>query len=214
MKKKHSEILVKKFTVGSMAENCYVVVDTISHEALVIDPGDEASYLAEQLEKLEAKPIAILATHGHFDHVLAACELQMIYQIPFRMMAEDQFLLDRMSETAEQFLGHRIVEIPPRITQPLNESEEIHIGTNSMHVFATPGHTPGSCSLYLKKESILFVGDTIFAAGGVGRTDFSYSKKDALYASIKHILSLPNETKLYPGHGEETTVLAETVYYG
>ena len=97
---KKSSVFVRKFTVGQMQENCYVLIDSESREALVIDPGDDASYLAEQINKEEAKPVAILATHGHFDHVLAALELQLIYQVPFRMSQDDQFLLDRMSETA------------------------------------------------------------------------------------------------------------------
>jgi hydroxyacylglutathione hydrolase len=208
-----SPIHIHTFTVGQMAENCYVVVDEKSREALIIDPGDEASYIAEQIEKREIKPIAIIATHGHFDHIMAAFELQMIYTIPFMASADDQFLLDRMHETAEHFLGHKIVEMPASITKPLVDGDVISFGDNVLKILSTPGHTPGSMSFYIKGSSALFVGDTIFEGGSVGRTDFSYSSREALGASIKKILALPADTRLLPGHGNETTVKGEKTYH-
>jgi hydroxyacylglutathione hydrolase len=213
MNKKLS-VFLKKLTVGQMGVNCYIAVDEFSREAVIIDPGDEASYIAEQLSTLDVKPIAILATHGHFDHVLAAFELQMIYQIPFCMSREDAFLLDRMSETAEHFLGHAIVEMPPKITTPLHDREQIAFGKSFLTVLSLSGHTPGSVGFYIKKQDVLFVGDTIFSEGHVGRTDFSYADPKKLDSSIGKIFSLPDATILYPGHGEETTVLKEKRYHG
>ena len=211
--KKESSVLLKKLTVGQMGVNCYILVDDVTRETVVIDPGDEASYLAGQLSELHARPVAILATHGHFDHILAAFELQMIYHIPFRMSAGDSFLLGRMSETAEHFLGHTIVELPPKITATLADHERIKFGGNNLAVLSLSGHTPGSVGFYCKKQQMLFVGDTIFSDGSVGRTDFSYSDSKKLEASISRILSLPDTTILYPGHGGETSVMKEKQYH-
>lgn len=205
--------VVHTFTVGQMRVNCYVLVDTVSREAIIIDPGDEAGYLAEKIESLQAKPIAILATHGHFDHVLAASELQLMYRVPFVMCKLDQFLLDRMTQTAEHFLGHAIVEFPPKISQSLQDKEVIRFGKISLFVVSTPGHTPGSVSFYEKESGCLFVGDTIFSGGGVGRTDFFYSDKSKLSSSVQHILTFPSSMKLFSGHGEETTILKEKVFH-
>ena len=200
-----SSFKILKYTVGEMAENCYVVIDTATQNALIIDPGDEADYLSGQIEKEKVHPVAIVATHGHFDHILAALELQLMYAIPFRMNSADEFLLDRMSDSAEHFLGRKIVELPPKIIGGLQDNEIISFGNSSLTVIQTPGHTPGSISLY-SKDIGLFVGDTLFAGGAVGRTDFSYSSESDLNNSIKKILQLPKNAVIYPGHGEETRV--------
>lgn len=207
------DIHIEKLTTGQMRENCYVLVDPASSEALVIDPGDEASYIAEHIESLKAKPIAILATHGHFDHVMGANELQLIYNVPFRMNQKDQFLLDRMSETAEHFLGREILEEPPVLTKSLADHEKIFFGKGELEVYFTPGHTPGSACFYLPSQKILFAGDTIFESGAVGRTDFSYSSREDLATSLATILAFKGDTILSPGHGEDTTVSSEIPYH-
>jgi hydroxyacylglutathione hydrolase len=205
-------VVIQKYTIGQMGVNCYILYDPKTREALIIDPGDEASYLAEHIARLELGPLAILATHGHFDHVLAARELQLIYNIPFMMCSEDQFLLDRMSKTAEHFLGHTVVEIPPVITKTLTDGDEIEFGSNMLKVMASPGHTPGSVCFYEKSNHTLFAGDTLFEGGAVGRTDFSYSSHKDLIDSIGRIMKFDDDTIVYAGHGKETTVFAERAY--
>lgn len=205
-------IEIKKIRVGRMDENCYFVIDTVSRKALVIDPGDEGNFIAEQLESSSCKPIEILATHGHFDHIMGARELQMIYHIPFSIHGSDVFLIKRMKETAEYFLDHMIVESPPTVDRLLNEGNMIKLGNHVLSVLSVPGHTPGSVCYYIGSTGVLFVGDTIFAAGGVGRSDFSYSDKIELNRSIRRILKLPDDTVLYPGHGERTSVREEKAY--
>jgi len=196
-----------------MEANCYVLIDPDSRQALVIDPGEEAQYIAEQLRLLHAVPCTILATHGHFDHILAAFELQMIFHIPFRLHEADTFLVKRMRESAEHFLGRAVVEPPPKVSAPLSDKEKITVGRYELTVCHTPGHTPGSVCFYAKKQHVIFVGDTIFSQGGVGRTDFSYSDAKKLNDSIRTILSFPNNTIIYPGHGDETTVIQEKQYH-
>jgi hydroxyacylglutathione hydrolase len=209
----HDSIQIKKLTVGQMQENCYVIADAKTHEAVIIDPGDDASYIVEHIQKEEMRPVAIIATHGHFDHIMAAFELQSIYGIPFCMNESDTFLLDRMSETAQHFLGHGVVSIPPKLTQMLGEGEKIHFGNHFLTVLLTPGHTPGSICLLLSDNQKIFAGDTIFAGGSVGRTDFSYSDSGKLRLSLERILALPADTVIYSGHGEETTVGQEKPYH-
>ena len=197
---------IKTLVVGQMAVNCYFLTDPKSKNTLVIDPGDEANYLSQEIEKEGLKPIAILATHGHFDHILGALELQLMYNIPFRLNKKDEFLLSRMKSSAEYFLGRNVTELPPTVTETLEDEEKIRLGDDDIQVIATPGHTPGSMSLYVPSEHSVLVGDLLFAAGGVGRTDFAYSSQSDLQTSIQKILALPHKTTIYAGHGESTSI--------
>lgn len=208
-----STVLIKRLVVGQMQTNCYLLVDSDTKEAFIIDPGDDAAFISDQLTSVEARPIAIIVTHGHFDHVLAALELQLLYNIPFRMHVADNFLIDRMNETAAYFLRRPVVELPPKISSDLKDKEQLAFGEHFVTVVHTPGHTPGSVSFYLKERNMLFVGDTIFSDGAVGRTDFSYADPKQLVSSIKIILSHSGVTTLYSGHGDETTVQKEKNYH-
>lgn len=181
-------LVIKTLPVGQMAANCYLV--THAGKTMIIDPGDDAEYITSHVTE---QPSMIIATHGHFDHIMAAFALQLAYNIPFYMHPDDNFLLAQMQSSAKHFLGVREVD-PPPVPTPIKNIPFIH----------TPGHTPGS--ICLQFEGVLFVGDTIFAEGGVGRTDFSYSEPLKLAESIHRILSYRPETRLLPGHGEEVTV--------
>jgi glyoxylase-like metal-dependent hydrolase (beta-lactamase superfamily II) len=176
-----------------MATNCYIA------GGMIVDPGDDAEYI---ISHLTVKPTMIVATHGHFDHIMAAYALQRAYNIPFYIHEDDIFLLGRMQSSAKHFLGLKEVD-PPPVPSKIKDLPFIH----------TPGHTPGSVCLYFKEDNVLFSGDTIFAGGAVGRTDFSYSDKTALTRSVQIILSLPQDTRILPGHGEQTTVREEMVHY-
>ncbi len=174
---------IETLVVGQMATNCYIADD------IIIDPGDDAEYIMAHAKN----PKMIVATHGHFDHIMAAYALQLAYSIPFYIHPDDIFLLATMQSSAKHFLGLRDVDPPPKPT-PIENLPFIH----------TPGHTPGS--ICLKFGNALFVGDTIFAHGAVGRTDFSYSDPVKLSESIQKIRSYPADTRLLPGHGEETHI--------
>jgi glyoxylase-like metal-dependent hydrolase (beta-lactamase superfamily II) len=192
--------------VGQMAANCYLLTDEKTGETLIVDPGDDAEYIMDKIASGHGVPQAIVATHGHFDHIMAARALELAYTIPCLMRPEDEFLVARMDETAKHFLGIRAVDPPPDV-QPIGFM--LAVGKSKIEVVYTPGHTPGSICLYSPKDKILLTGDTIFADGGVGRTDFSYSDPSKISASLKKILSYPADTALYPGHGEPTTVGTE-----
>ncbi len=206
-------VVITCLSVGQMATNCYLVSDTKTGEGIIIDPGDDAEYISDTLLKLHITPTKIIATHGHFDHLMAAYALKLGFGIPFCMHPLDTFLVSRMEQTAKHFLGVPYVDPAPSVDTKLREGEVIAVGSIRLTVLHTPGHTPGSICLYEENSGVLFTGDTVFADGSVGRTDHSYSSSEALQSSLKRILSYPLTTRLLPGHGRETTIGAEASYH-
>lgn len=187
--------------VGQMGTNCYLVES--NGEVGIIDPGDDGEYIIEQIEKEEWKPVWVLATHGHFDHVLAVTELCLTYKIPFYINPKDKFLLERTEETALYF-AQFLVE--PVAVEPEPCGKILTLGKENFEVIESPGHTPGGICLYNKKRKALLCGDLVFAGGGVGRTDFKYSSEEDLVDSIMEIIKLPDDVVIYPGHGETLLV--------
>ena len=194
---------VKKLVVGQLQTNCYLVFDEKNSEAIIIDPGDNAEYIMRILNDLDVKPTKIVATHGHFDHILAVNELKLAYKIPFLMSKKDEVLLKWMRKSCK-FFTEFDPGPPPKIDKYLNKLLEV--GGLKFEIIETPGHSPGSISLYSNKLGVVFVGDVIFAGGGVGRTDFEYANREDLEKSIKKLFKLPKDTIVYSGHGAETTI--------
>lgn len=206
-----SSLVVKKLKVGQLQTNCYLVIDKNQEKATIIDPGDGADYIMRVLSDLNAVPEKIIATHGHFDHILAVKELKLAYNIPFLMNKKDKVLLKWMRKSCKFFTGFNPGP-PPKIDVYLEE-DSLKIANHKFKIIHTPGHTPGSISLYFNKVGVVFVGDVIFAGGGVGRTDYPYAKEADLRKSIKKLLKLPENTIVYSGHGEETTIGACKAYF-
>lgn len=193
---------VQRLVVGQLQTNCYLIWDQATKKAIIIDPGDDADFIIRKIQDFRLKPVLIIATHGHFDHVLAVTELKLAFQIPFLIHQADLFLLKRTRETACYFTSAEAdPSLPP--DKFIREGDLIKFDKEKLKVIETPGHTPGSICLYQK--GILFSGDTIFAQG-VGRTDFAYSSSKELKKSLQKLFKLPAKTKVYPGHGTETTV--------
>jgi len=190
---------VEKVVVGQLSTNCYLVWDEESLEAIIIDPGDDGDYIIRRIGDFNLSPCFILATHGHFDHILGVTELKLALNIPFLIHKNDLFLLKRAEKTAKFFTGGEEEPILPP-DKFIEKGDKIIFGKESLRVIETPGHTPGSVSFY--SPGFLFSGDLIFAEGE-GRTDFAYSSKEELQKSIKKILKLPANTLIYPGHGKE-----------
>jgi len=199
---------VVKLIVGQLQTNCYLAI--YNDQCLIIDPGDDADYIISTIKDLEVKPIGLLATHGHFDHLLSATELKLAYSIPFYLHKADLPILKRTQSTAKHFTGLS-VDPPPKADRFLKDGDILRVGKSELKVIETPGHTQGSISL--KGKGIIFVGDLIFAGGGVGRTDLQGGNTKLLDKSIKKILKLPKNTIIYPGHGEETTVEEEKKFF-
>ncbi len=186
-------------TVGQLATNCYLLISKKTKKVIIIDPGDEANYIAEQIIKEKLRPKMIILTHGHFDHLLGAGEIQQIFHLPLAINYQDLFLLENSLKSAGYWLKQKIVFLPPKPTLNLGEKATINFDNFKIKIIKTPGHTPGSICLYQEKEKIIFTGDTLFFKG-VGRTDFSYSNQKALKNSLAKLKKLLPAT-IYPGHG-------------
>ena len=190
-----------------MLSNCYLVVDSQSNQTLIIDPGDEADFIVRKIKDLELTPLKIIATHGHFDHIMAVYELQLAYSIPFAVHKEDEFLVGSLKASARHFLNMEAIK--PVIDEYLTDGDVLKIGENKLTVIHTPGHTPGSVCLFSQKDKILFTGDLLFADGAVGRTDFSYSSPSDLEKSLAKIFQLDPQISIYPGHGTTSIIQRE-----
>ncbi len=201
---------IKRYPLGQLQANCYLL--TQDKDCILIDPADDASFLLEEISRQNLNLVAMLATHGHFDHVMAVGEIQLSLKVPFYIHEKDLFLIKRLKETAKHFLGYEPVVIPPKNIKYVN-SGMLHVQRYTFNVIETPGHTPGGCCFYFPEEQAIFTGDTIFKEAR-GRTDLSYSSKKDLSDSINQLIeSLPRETIIYPGHGSETTVGQEAPLY-
>lgn len=184
-------MLIHIVVVGPIETNCYIVEDEKSREAMVIDPGDEPRKILKFLEEHQLKPRCLVITHGHYDHIGANRELKEKTGAPILMHKNDVF-------------GLKVVDSPPA-DRHLEEGDEIKNGDISLRVIHTPGHSPGGICLYCEKEKVLFSGDTLFA-DTYGRTDLPYSSEEEMAKSLQKLLKLPPDTKVYPGHGQSTTI--------
>lgn len=209
---KHTNLVVHKFPLGELSTNCYIIEHTKMGEVWIIDPADASDFISQKCLDLNAKVSKIIATHGHFDHILAAHELTLIFNQPLLIHPRDQFLLTRMHETAEHFLGHKVEQREPTMVDTLSMRAFDWSGEQVLFI-ETPGHTPGSISLYFSSIGALFTGDTLFASGSVGRTDFSYSNRNDIKKSLQTLLHFSPETVIYSGHGELSTVKAEKSFH-
>jgi glyoxylase-like metal-dependent hydrolase (beta-lactamase superfamily II) len=192
---------VRHVVVGLFQENTYVLMCERTREAIVIDPGDEAPRILKLIESMQAKPVAIYATHAHIDHVGAIADLQERYGIKAYAPDADGEWIDALPLQAQMF---RLPSPPqPRIDGSLADGQRISFGEIEGIAIATPGHTEGGTCFYFEREKVLITGDTLFA-GSVGRTDLPGGSWATLEKSIRErLFSLPDDVMFYPGHGEE-----------
>jgi glyoxylase-like metal-dependent hydrolase (beta-lactamase superfamily II) len=194
----------KIFPVGPLQCNCSVIGDEKSHQAMVIDPGDQIEGILEILrqEKLTLKQIVI--THAHIDHVGGAMKLKAATGAPILMNQNDYALL-KMLDMQAAWVGMR----PPgdvQVDEAVGQGRVLKVGEISSSVIHTPGHTEGSICLYFPEEKKLIAGDTLFA-GSIGRTDLPGGSMDKIMRSLHtQVLALPDETEVVPGHGPVTTI--------
>ena len=155
------------------------------------------------INKETLKPVAVLLTHGHFDHILAASEIAVNFHIPIYASKEEKELLETPSLNLSVSLGKNISLTP---TTLLNDKDIIKLAGTEVNVIHTPGHTSGGICYLFKESKILFSGDTLFE-GTVGRADLPTGNLNTLLDSVNHkLMTLPDDTTVFPGHGESTTV--------
>ena len=204
-----SDIKIGKMILSSFGTNCYFVYREGKEDVIFFDPGDQGGYIYDKLSEHGLKVKAILLTHGHFDHIAGVKELKeksgaKVYALD----AEADFLMDIDKNLTSQF--GRPITITPDVL--LKDGEELTLFDIDIKVIATPGHTEGGASYYIKEAGFLISGDTLFE-GSVGRTDFPTGSMSVLVRSIKEkLFTLPDDTKVYPGHGEMTTIGDEKKY--
>ncbi|HHT88554.1 MAG TPA: MBL fold metallo-hydrolase [Clostridiales bacterium] len=196
-------IRIKTLVLGMVQNNCYIVGKPDSNEAVVIDPGDNADKIYKYLSENDLECKAILLTHGHFDHITAAPELNRLTNAPIYAHEAEADILKDPEINASAYMGERI-SVRPDIS--VKDNEELKIAGLSWNVLYTPGHTAGGVCYYLKEHKIVFSGDTLFYES-VGRTDFPTGNHKVLIESIQNkLMILPDDTEVYPGHGRPTTI--------
>jgi glyoxylase-like metal-dependent hydrolase (beta-lactamase superfamily II) len=211
--------------VGMLQCNCHIVGDPETREAIVVDPGDDAERILEVIRRHHLKVAAIVLTHTHIDHVVGLSRVHKATGAPVYVHADDLDLY-RMLEQQAAWIGWKTPE-QVQIDQTVREGDVIRWGGLQAQVLHTPGHTPGSICLYMPTDipeaandgeagmperpgtSQLFAGDTLFA-GSIGRTDLWGGSFPEIIRSLKgKLLTLPDDTIVYPGHGEATTIGVE-----
>ena len=190
--------------VGPLQCNCSVIGDETSHEAIVIDPGDEVQQILDLVEKHKLQVKQIVITHAHIDHVGGAMKLRAATGAPILLNQNDYTLL-KMLDMQAAWIGMRSPG-KVEIDQSLEQAATVKTGSLTAQVLHTPGHTEGSICLYFPAESKLIAGDTLFA-GSIGRTDLPGGSYEKILRSIHdRVLALPDETIVVPGHGPLTTI--------
>jgi len=201
-------MIIKKLAVGPIMANCFIVGCNETHEAAVIDPGDEADRILLALAQAKLTVKQIINTHGHFDHVGANKRMKAATGAPILIHALDAPMLSMLSRSAAAW--GMSAEDSPSPDRTIDEGDEIRVGLLRLQVIHTPGHTPGGVSLIA--DGCAFVGDTLFA-GSVGRTDFPGGDFDTLKSSIQNkLFALGDEVRVFTGHGPETTIGEEKRY--
>jgi glyoxylase-like metal-dependent hydrolase (beta-lactamase superfamily II) len=203
-------MILETFPVGLLQCNCSIVGDEATREAMVIDPGDNIPDILARLAKHRLTLKQIVVTHGHIDHVGGALKLKRATGAPVLMNEKDIELLELMDEQAN-FLG---LLAAPEVANPDVSAEDgmvVGIANHAAQVLYTPGHTPGSICLHFIPEKLLIAGDTLLE-GSIGRTDLWGGNSRQILTSIHdRLLVLPDETRVIPGHGYETSIGAEKV---
>jgi len=202
-------MILESFPVGLLASNCIILGDQRTQEAIVIDPGDEAAHIHQRLTELGLNLKQIVLTHAHIDHVGGALKLKKLTGAPIYLNENDLPLLEMMDAQAAWLGIHA-----PEVAAPdggLADGQIVGLEHYPAQVLHTPGHTQGSVCLHFAPLKLLVAGDTLFA-GGIGRTDLPGGNFDQIMDSLRNrLMTLPDETRVLPGHGPETTIGVERI---
>ncbi len=201
---------IKRMVVGYVSTNCYIVANDETKQCVIVDPGDNADGIEAKLTEAGNTPVAILLTHGHFDHIMAVPALREKYpDIQVYAYTKERVLLEDAKVNESKGFKH------PTVIEDvhyLEDGEELELLGVKWRVIATPGHTIGSCCYYIEEAGVLFSGDTLFD-GDCGRTDLATGSTQDIIHSIREVLmKLPDDTNVLPGHETFTTIGRERVH--
>ena len=197
-------MILEMLTVGPFQENCYIIGDEESGVGAIIDPGEEAARIAMAVEQTGLDIGFIIITHAHIDHVGAVVALVDEYSCPVLMHAEAEATLAQLP-TQAMMMGLRFGKLPT-VDRHVGDDEVLEVGDIRLRSLYTPGHAPGHLAFYVEDSDLVLSGDALFA-GSIGRVDLPGGSMEVLMRSIEErLLTLPDETIVYSGHGPRTTI--------
>ena len=203
------EIKIGRIVMGICQTNVYFIYREGSADCIVVDPADQGDILAQKLEGKGFKVKAILLTHGHFDHIWGVESMKEYSEAEVYASELEKDLLKNPRDNVSKSCGRPCTV---KADHYLKDGDEINLCDIKIKMISTPGHTEGGCCYYIEEAGFLVAGDTLFRES-VGRTDLPTGSMSTLVRSIKEkLLALPDETKVYPGHGETTTIEYEKEY--
>ena len=199
-------MILHTLPAGMNQTNCYIVGCEETMQGAVIDPGGEGERIVQEIKRTGLAVRYVLITHAHFDHIGGIAKVVEATQAKLALHPNEKPLLDAGGGAA--MFGLPVQPAPPPDID-LSEGQQIDVGTLTLQVLFTPGHSPGGVTFYEADEGVAFVGDVLFSSG-VGRTDLHGGDRRTLMRSIKEVLfALPDDTVIYPGHGPRTTLARE-----
>ncbi len=202
------ELNVGCIVLGILENNCYFIHREGETDTIFIDPNSQGDKLFVRLREKGLQIKAILLTHGHFDHIMGANEMREVSEAKIYASEDEEELL-RDPQLNSSYKVGRSYTVKPDIL--LKDGEEVSVGSIKLKMIKTPGHTAGGCCFYSEEDKVLFSGDTLFCES-VGRTDFETGNAGVLKQSLRKLAELPDDVKVYPGHGEFTTIGHEKMY--
>jgi len=202
-------IEIKMMVLGPVQTNCFFLINEDTKELLIIDPADRAQGIIDWIQSEGLKPVAILLTHGHFDHIMAVEGLRKEYQIPMYASKDEVEVLANPQLNVSTMMG---AYVSMKADELFADGDVLELAGMKLKVISTPGHTIGSVCFYIEEEKMLISGDTLFEAS-VGRTDFPTGSSRQLIHSIKtRLFILPEDVNVFPGHGEVTSIAYEKTH--
>lgn len=204
-----ASLRIENYVVGPVETNCYFAINEETKETIIIDPGASAEKLAEKIKEQQLKPIAVLLTHGHFDHAGAAEKLAKLLDVSIYAHEKEKETLENPQLNLSSWQGAQEVY---HADVYLKDEQELDLAGFHIRVLLTAGHTVGGCCYYFPYQNIVFCGDSLFQSS-IGRTDFPKGSASELIHAIRNkLMILPDDTAVYTGHGNSTEIGTERMY--